>query len=133
MAVYLQEKFEIGEDDPSLLGGNIPSLSDSKLCTAEIIQSMTSVGGATAIMAESLTKNVKKCSESQRGSGAEDAAGGPEPGQQNLHQGSDCPLMEGFVLNTNSSLVKFRHFDINTFLRVQLLAWLPHFKNSLTS
>ena len=113
MAVYLQEKFEIGEDDPSLLGGNFPPLSDSKLCTAEIIQSMTSVGGATAIMAESLTKNVKKCSESQRGSGAEDAAGGPELDQQRLYPGSDCPLMEGFVLNTNSSLVKFRHFVIN--------------------
>merc|ERR1712155_39921 len=66
-------------------------------------------------MAESLTKNVKKCSESQRGSGAEDAAGGPELDQQRLYPGSDCPLMEGFVLNTNSSLVKFRHFVINKF------------------
>ena len=47
MAVYLKEKFDINEDDPGIL---------------DIIQSTTSVGGGSAVDAETVTKNIKKCS-----------------------------------------------------------------------
>ena len=72
----------------------------------EIIQSMTSVGGATAIMAESLTKSVSKCS--QRGAEADDAALEEESIERRrtpIHRGTDCPLMIGyqFLVETNSS------------------------------
>ena len=46
MAVYLKEKFDIKEGDPTIL---------------EIIQSTTSLGGASALVAEALTKNAKRC------------------------------------------------------------------------
>ena len=48
MAIYLKEKFDINEDDPSIL---------------DIIQSTSAVGGAAAAQAEAVTKNVQKCSE----------------------------------------------------------------------
>ena len=47
MTVYLKEKFDINEDDPGIL---------------DIIQSTSSVGGGSAVDAETITKNIKKCS-----------------------------------------------------------------------
>ena len=87
MAVYLKEKFDINKGDPSIL---------------EIIQSTTSTGGASAMVAEALTKNAKKCSEKQAkesvqgGEGKSTGVGGGEPPEK--LEGSECPLMRGFSL-----------------------------------
>ena len=62
---------------------------------------MTSVGGATAIMAESLTKNVKKCSKRKTDISQdieEDYAS-----QSSTHLGSNCPLMSGYKFGSNMS------------------------------
>lgn len=48
MAIYLKEKFDINEDDPSIL---------------DIIQSTSAIGGGGAAKAEAVTKSVKKCSK----------------------------------------------------------------------
>ena len=48
MAIYLKEKFDINEDDPSIL---------------DIIQSTSAIGGGGAAKAEAVTKSVKQCSE----------------------------------------------------------------------
>ena len=90
MALYLREKFDIDDSDPSLL---------------EIIQSMTSVGGPTAIMAESLTKNVKKCSEREKTADATLEEESIERRKIPLHRGTDCPLMidYNFAVNTTKS------------------------------
>ena len=90
MALYLREKFDIDESDPSLL---------------EIIQSMTSVGGPTAIMAESLTKNVKKCSEREKTADATLEEESMERRKIPLHLGTACPLMidYNFAVNTTKS------------------------------
>ena len=90
MALYLREKFDIDESDPSLL---------------EIIQSMTSVGGSTAIMAESLTKNVKKCSEREKAADATLEEESMERRKIPIHRGTDCPLMidYNFAANTTKS------------------------------
>ena len=87
MALYLREKFDIDDSDPSLL---------------EIIQSMTSVGGPTAIMAESLTKNVKKCSEREKTADATLEEESIERRKIPIHRGTDCPLMidYNFAVNT---------------------------------
>ena len=87
MAVYLKEKFDINKGDPSIL---------------EIIQSTTSTGGASAMVAEALTKNAKKCSEKQAKESVQEAegehvgGGGGEPPEK--LEGSECPLMRGFSL-----------------------------------
>ena len=90
MALYLREKFDIDESDPSLL---------------EIIQSMTSVGGPTAIMAESLTKNVKKCSEREKTADGKLEEESIERRKIPIHRGTDCPLMidYNFAVNTTKS------------------------------
>ena len=90
MALYLREKFDIDDSDPSLL---------------EIIQSMTSVGGPTAIMAESLTKNVKKCSEREKTADATLEEESIEKRKIPIHRGTDCPLMidYNFAVNTTKS------------------------------
>ena len=90
MALYLREKFDIDDSDPSLL---------------EIIQSMTSVGGPTAIMAESLTKNVKKCSEREKTADATLEEESIERSKIPIHRGTDCPLMidYNFAVNTTKS------------------------------
>ena len=90
MALYLREKFDIDDSDPSLL---------------EIIQSMTSVGGPTAIMAESLTKNVKKCSEREKTADATLEEESIERSKIPVHRGTDCPLMidYNFAVNTTKS------------------------------
>ena len=90
MALYLREKFDIDDSDPSLL---------------EIIQSMTSVGGPTAIMAESLTKNVKKCSEREKTADATLEEESIERRKIPIHRGTDCPLMidYNFAVNTTKS------------------------------
>ena len=86
MAVYLKEKFDINKGDPSIL---------------EIIQSTTSTGGASAMVAEALTKNAKKCSEKQAKERVQESrggnvGGGGEPPEK--LEGSECPLMRGFSL-----------------------------------
>ena len=87
MAVYLKEKFDINKGDPSIL---------------EIIQSTTSTGGASAMVAEALTKNAKKCSEKQAKESVQEnmeenvGGGGGEPPEK--LEGSECPLMRGFSL-----------------------------------
>lgn len=48
MAIYLKEKFDINEGDPSIL---------------DIIQSTSAIGGGGAAKAEAVTKSVKKCSK----------------------------------------------------------------------
>ena len=90
MALYLTEKFDIDDSDPSLL---------------EIIQSMTSVGGPTAIMAESLTKNVKKCSEREKTADVELEEESIEKRKIPIHRGTNCPLMidYNFAVNTTKS------------------------------
>ena len=90
MALYLREKFDIDDSDPSLL---------------EIIQSMTSVGGPTAIMAESLTKNVKKCSEREKTADSTLEEESIEERKIPIHRGTDCPLMidYNFAVNTTKS------------------------------
>ena len=63
---------------------------------------MTSVGGATAIMAESLTKNVKKCSSTtldKTSSGIKD-----EINLKQKYVGSSCPLMEGYKIDLNTTI-----------------------------
>ena len=62
---------------------------------------MTSVGGATAIMAESLTKNVKKCSKRKTdiGQDIED----DDTSKMITHMGSTCPLMSGYKFGPNTS------------------------------
>ena len=75
-------------------------------CPPQIIQSMTSVGGATAIMAESLTKNVRKCSE--RSEKTDDASLEEESIETRkipIHRGTECPLMIDykFPVSANSS------------------------------
>ena len=96
MGMYLKEKFEIGEGDPSLL---------------EIIQSTTSVGGATAIMAESLTKNVKKCSKKKESANTEEDENEVtetidiQEKRKPSYSGSNCPLMKGFKIETNHSII----------------------------
>ena len=96
MSEYLREKFDIGDGDPGLL---------------EIIQSMTSVGGATAIMAESLTKNVKKCSEKTLETSQQEQYPDISDHQQ-LHLGSNCPLMDGFRLSGHNSTLQFSNLSL---------------------
>ena len=62
---------------------------------------MTSVGGATAIMAESLTKNVKKCS--QRKMEINEVIDDNDSSMTPTHLGSNCPLMVGYRLGSNTS------------------------------
>ena len=93
MAVYLKEKFDINKGDPSIL---------------EIIQSTTSTGGASAMVAEALTKNAKKCSEKQAAAEESDqeniagGGGGVEPPEK--LEGSECPLMRGFSLQADDDV-----------------------------
>ena len=65
---------------------------------------MTSVGGATAIMAESLTKNVKKCSKQKTDadSNEEDISG--EVSKKNYFKGSNCPFMQNYKIDLNSTM-----------------------------
>ena len=62
---------------------------------------MTSVGGATAIMAESLTKNVKKCS--QRKTEINEVIDDNDSSMTPTYLGSNCPLMVGYRLGSNTS------------------------------
>ena len=87
MGVYLKEKFDIGEGDPSIL---------------EIIQSTTSPGAASALVADSLTKTARRCSdqkekkEAEHGPGPPDSQEASEPPEEVA--GSECPVMRGFSL-----------------------------------
>ena len=62
---------------------------------------MTSVGGATAIMAESLTKNVKKCSK--RKTDISQDIEDYDTSKTTTHMGSTCPLMSGYKFGPNTS------------------------------
>ena len=62
---------------------------------------MTSVGGATAIMAESLTKNVKKCSK--RKTDISQDIEDDDTSKIITHMGSTCPLMSGYKFGPNTS------------------------------
>ena len=61
---------------------------------------MTSVGGATAIMAESVTKNVKKCSKRKTASQVIEDDDGKKT---SALMGSTCPLMSGYKFGPNTS------------------------------
>ena len=92
MAVYLKEKFDINRGDPSIL---------------EIIQSTTSTGGASAMVAEALTKNAKKCSEKEAEESDKESpevvgGSGGEPPEK--VEGSECPLMRGFTLQSGEEV-----------------------------
>ena len=78
MAVYLKEKFDIKEGDPTIL---------------EIIQSTTSLGGASALVAEALTKNAKRCKvkEQEQEQGGE-KGGAPDTGPGNSEPFSNTGL-----------------------------------------
>ena len=62
---------------------------------------MTSVGGATAIMAESLTKNVKKCSKRKTDISQDNEE--DDTSKSSTHMGSNCPLMAGYKFRSNTS------------------------------
>ena len=92
MAVYLKEKFDINRGDPSIL---------------EIIQSTTSTGGASAMVAEALTKNAKKCSEKEAEESDKEnpeVVGGSVGEPPEKVEGSECPLMRGFTLQSGEEV-----------------------------
>ena len=64
---------------------------------------MTSVGGATAIMAESLTKNVKKCSKQKADAESNEEDNSGEVTEKNQYLGSNCPFMNNYKIDVNSS------------------------------
>ena len=61
---------------------------------------MTSVGGATAIMAESLTKNVKKCSKPK----ADSESNEEEVSMKKHYLGSNCPFMHNYRIDLNFTI-----------------------------
>ena len=97
MSFYLKEKFDIEKDDPSIL---------------DIIQSTTSVGGGAAVKAESLTKNVKKCSAKKEDIQKKNV---PKAIRENVPEkmsrvkganikvnGSNCPIMKNHKLDASN-------------------------------
>ena len=64
---------------------------------------MTSVGGATAIMAESLTKNVKKCSRQKADAESNEEDNSGDVTEMNQYLGSNCPFMHNYKIDVNST------------------------------
>ena len=98
MSIYLKEKFDINEDDPSIL---------------DIIQSTSAIGGGGAAKAEAVTKSVKQCSE---GAGVSSVPNPKEnqksddmyPDDDNddsLEARKDCAVMRDWGLLSNNYTV----------------------------
>ena len=102
MAIYLKEKFDINEDDPSIL---------------DIIQSTSAIGGGGAAKAEAVTKSVKKCSKEALVAATEaeenqieshtsdDTVDMYDDTDDSVEAGKDCVIMRGWGLLSNNYTV----------------------------